>query len=139
MQSHRKGHTDDRAVQVAWTFDGRSRNTDGAHLKLADGTMRAVQDALMRGDAAAAAKAFVQGIGDPWYQDHFKAFQAQEMRHASAQAPAGEAGEEEGMTAAEASAEARPEEEDGWWYEYEEYPDAFQDADDYEFGVSSVL
>ena len=79
-----KGNTDDQTVRLNWSFDGRERTTAGANLRLVAGTMAAVQQLLITGDTRGAVKQFLDGIGDPWYRDHFTAYEILAAAGASA-------------------------------------------------------
>jgi len=66
----------ENAARIQFTFDGRPRDYPVSNLKLRDGTLKRVQDHLMAGRTAEAVRAFLQGIGDPWYRDHFTAYES---------------------------------------------------------------
>ena len=113
----------DSAVVITWTFDGRTRDVAGANLHLAGGTLRSVQDAFMAGNDRAATRAFLEGIGDPWYQSRFAAHQEAEEKKEH-----------------EKDAE-EDEEEDEYYEEYYDdlyYEDAVVDEDDYFEGVHAA-
>lgn len=68
----------DSNVKVGYSMGGkkgrgtRKYTVDGTHLDLRPGTMDQARKAFVVGGGEAAAKAFVDGIRDDWYHDHFE-------------------------------------------------------------------
>jgi hypothetical protein len=60
----------DRDLKITATDrdSGRTRTISAEQLKLRPGTVEKMRDAYLRGDDTAAAKALLDGIGDPWYK-----------------------------------------------------------------------